>query len=119
MADEDNAQNTSNAEQAMLLRTWPRDKTLLGTVAAAGTPVTADLSLVRGRTCFFKAVGGSIFGRVFQLGDTAPVLVEIEEFTIAAGESEELYVWGDENVRLRIDSDTSGARLFAGSDTTP
>lgn len=119
MADADNARNTSNAEQAMLLRTWPRTKTEIGEVVTAGTPVTADLSVVRGRTCFFKAVGGSIFGRVFQLGDTAPVLVAVEDFSIAAGASEELYVWGDANVRVQIDSDTSGAKLFALHDDTP
>lgn len=119
MAEEDNARSTTNAEQAMLLRTWPRTKTTIGTVTSAGTPVTADLSVVRGRTCFFRASGGSIFGRVFQVGEAAPVLVAAEDFSIAAGEVEELYVWGDGNLRIQIDSDTDGAKLIALHDDTP
>lgn len=119
MSDESNAQSTGQAEQSMLLRTWPRTKVTVGTVVTAGTPVTADLSAVRGRTCFFKAVGGTIFGLTFQSGDAAPTLVGAEEFTIADGATEELYVWGDANLRLRMDSDTDGTKLVALYDETP
>ncbi len=119
MAAEDSAQNTGTAEQAMLLRTWPRTKVEVGEVVFAGTPVTADLSAVRGRTCFFKAEGGNVFGLVFQNGDTPPTLVSGEDFQIDDGKMEELYVWGDANVRLRIDASVDGTKLFALYDDTP
>ncbi len=119
MAEEDRAQTTAKAEQSMLLRTWPRTKVEVGEVVTAGTPVTADLSAVRGRACFFKAVGGDVFGLVFQVGDTVPTLVSGEDFQIDNGKSEELYVWGDANVRLRIDASADGTKLFALYDDTP
>lgn len=117
----DNARETANAEQEMLLRTWPRTKALVATVTTAGTPVTADLSALGllGKTCFFKAVGGNVFGLTFQNGDTAPTLVEAEDWTIEDSKMEELYVWGDADLRLRLDASANGTKLFAFYDTTP
>lgn len=112
-----NAKTSDNAAQQMTLRTWPRDKAA-HTVATAGTPVEVDLSVHRGRTCFFRATGGMISGRVFSSPATAPTVVVGEDMSIARNQSEEFYVWGDANLRLVIDSDTDGAKLVIMSDDT-
>ncbi len=112
-------QSVGTAEQEMLLRTWPRTKTLIGTVVSAGTPVVVDLSVLRGKTCFFKAKGGDVFGITYQLGDAVPVIVAGEDFQVDDGKTEELYVWGDSNLRLTIDASANGTELFALHDDTP
>lgn len=98
------------ALQSLALRTWPNQKVKF-TVTTAGTPVVADISAYVGRTCYFRANGGKIFGARFQNGETAPTLVDGEDFEIADGSTEELVILGDEDVRLTIDSDTDGAEL--------
>ncbi len=107
-----------NAQQAMLLRTWPRTKAS-HTVTTAGTPITVDMTPYLGMTCFFKAVGGSLFGCVFQTPDTPPTLVDGEDFGLISGETQELYVWGDANLRLRLDANTDAAKLIVLYDGTP
>lgn len=123
MGEGDRGKSTGQAEQTMLLRTWPGTKLLLGTVTTAGTPITIDMGPVVGRTCFFKAVGGDVFGLTFQDGGSVPTVVATEDFTIAdsvtGGLSEELFVWGDENLRLRLDASADGTKLFALFDDTP
>ena len=105
--------DTGQASKAMLMRTWPNAKGT-HTVATAGTPVDVDLKPYMGKTCYFRAITGKIFGRSYHSDGSAPTIVDGEDFDLAAGGVfEELYVSGAEGAddRLTIDSDTSGAEL--------